>query len=167
MKFTFALVLAFFATPLCATIPDAYKPIVVKAPFSLSSRVFDLTQAVDRARAENKPLYIYLGADDCLPCGDYYRFLENNHDALREAFARVVLVDIRSWLRVTVMEFKVGERRFSFDEFKALVGDKSKGSLTYPYFWLLTPELKQIKQLPRGSRHYMPVDKQLNILRLP
>lgn len=158
--------LVFCATNAVAKIPAEYQPVVVEAPFSFSERVFDLSSAVDVAARGGKPLYIYLGAEDCPPCREYNTFLQRNRVELKEPFERVVIVDIRTWLKGPALVFKVGEKRYSFSEFKALVGD-TNNPLSYPYYWLLSPSLRQLKQLPVGSRHYMPVEKQLEVLRVP
>jgi thiol-disulfide isomerase/thioredoxin len=161
-----ALVFALWTLHARAEIPDGYKPIIVKPPFSFSERLIDLSVAMEKANSEKKPLYIYLGAGDCPPCREYEFFLSKNLPALKESFDRVIVVDIRTWLKGPDLIFKVGEKRYSLAEFKTLVGDKNK-LLTYPYFWYISPELKQLKQLPRGSRNYLQVADQLEILRLP
>lgn len=162
-----AFALLSFQPVATAEIPAEYRPIVVEAPFSFFSRVFDLTSAVDKAKEENKPLYIYLGAGNCPPCRFYGHFLEKNSAALKDTFDRLVVVDIRTpQIRGPKLVFKVGENQYSFEDFKSLVGDKNN-QLTYPYFWYVSPELKQIKQLPRGSDNYLTVEKQLEILALP
>ncbi|MEK7436484.1 MAG: thioredoxin family protein [Pseudomonadota bacterium] len=166
MRIVAVLLLTLGASLAAADIPVEYNPLVVEAPFSFSERVFDLTSAVDRANRENKPLYIYLGADDCPPCKAYSAFLQKNRELLKASFDRVIFVDIRTWLKGPALVFKIGGNRYSLAKFKALVGDANR-SLTYPYFWLLTPSLRQVKQLPLGTANYMPVDKQIEILRLP
>src|SRR5262245_20738507 len=147
-----------------AKIPGEYAPVIVEAPFSFSERAFDLTPAIARARQEARPLFIYLGAADCPPCHSYSIFLVKNREQLKESFERVIVVDIRTWLKGPALIFKVDDKRHSFAEFKALVGDRNK-ILTYPYFWLLTPDLKQIKQLPQGSANYLSVEKHVELLR--
>lgn len=161
-----AFTLAVSAFHVRAEIPEEYHPIVVKPPFSFSERLIDLSAIVEKANFQNKPLYIYLGAEDCPPCRTYKNFLSGNHPALKEAFERVILVDVRTWLKGPELVFKVGEKRYSFNEFNALVGDNHK-FLTYPYFWFISPSLKQLKQLPQRSLDYLKVDKQLEILHIP
>lgn len=158
-----AFVLAILSTHAHADIPDEYKPIVVKPPFSFSERLLDISMAVERASAENKPLYIYLGASDCPPCRDYENFLSKNFPVLKEAFSQAIVVDIRTWLKGPDLVFKIGEKRYSFTEFKTLVGDTNK-VLTYPYYWYISPTMKQLKQLPRGMRHYTQIASQIDIL---
>lgn len=159
-------VLVIFASSTFAKIPSAYRPIIVEPPFSFSERVVDLTDAIAKANRESKPLYVYLGAEDCPPCREYTAFLDKNLESLKDAFDRVVIVDVRTWLKGPKLIFKAGDKRYSFEEFTAAVGDKNK-ILTYPFYWLLSPALQQIKQLPQGARHYLNVEKQLEILRLP
>ena len=161
-----AFVFALWSFHANAEIPEEYRPIVVTPPFSLTERLVDLSNVIEKARSENKPLYIYLGAEDCPPCREYKKFLSRNHSELEEAFARVIVVDIHTWLKGPDLVFKIGEKRYSFNEFNVLVGDSTK-FLTYPYFWFVSPALRQLKQLPQRSRDYLQVDKQLELLRIP
>ena len=135
--------LALWALHARAEIPEEYQPIIIKPPFSFSERLIDLSVAVEKANSDNKALYIYLGAEDCPPCRTYKNFLFENRSALKEAFDNVILVDIRTWLKGPTLIFKVGEKKYSFAEFNALVGDNNK-SLSYPYFWFISPTLKQL-----------------------
>jgi hypothetical protein len=48
-------------------------------------------------------------------------------------------------------------------EFKKLIGD-SESVLTYPAWWLLTPEAHQLRQLPHGSTHYMNLKNDIQLL---
>ena len=160
------LMLLSLASSAGAKVPQAYQAIAVEAPFSFSERMFDLTEAVALARKEQKPLYIYVGAADCPPCRAYEIFLQQHHAELAAAFGKVVLVDLRTWLRGPDIYIKVDQIRYSLQEFKALVGDKNR-SWSYPYFWLLQPTLVKVKQLPRGSANYLSVEQQLEILRIP
>ena len=129
----------------------------------MSERLFDLTPAVNKAKADNKRLFIYLGANDCPPCKVFSQFLSENEQALKPALAGVVLVDIRTWLKGSRIVFKVGDVRYVFSEFKATVGDKNT-VLTYPYYWLLTPELTQVRQLSRKPSDYTSVESLLSVL---
>jgi len=147
-----------------AAIPNEYTPVVVEAPFSLRERVFDLMPAVETSRKTGKPLFIYLGAKDCPPCLEYKRFLSSHHAELNSAFSGLIVVDIRTWLRGPAMYLKVDDKRLTFNQFKILVGDTSK-PLVFPSFWLLTPELKQLKQLPSGVKDYLSVNQHLEILK--
>lgn len=149
-----------------AAVPDEYHPLIVMAPASETERLFDITAAVDLARAEGKPLYLYLGAEDCGPCKVYSKFLRDNEAELLAGFKKVVLVDIRTSIRGADVVFKVGSRRYTLAEFKAVVGDKNR-SLTYPYFWMVSADLKMVKEMPWGSGNYMPVRRQLEVLQVP
>lgn len=160
-----ALCLASACLSAAAQIPDSYRPMVIEPPLSLSARVIDLTPAVDRARREGKPLYLYLGARDCPPCKAYTGFLQANREALQPAFDQVVVADVRTWLRGPALVFKIGEQHYTAAEFKALVGDVNQG-LSYPSYWLLTPQLRQVRQFPKGGG-LETVAQQLEALRLP
>ena len=149
-----------------AAIPGELNPLVVEAPFSFFVREFDLTKAFEKAKAENKPMFIYLDAVDCPPCKDYSEFLGRNLEQLKPHFDKVVLVDIRTTLRGSKLSFRIRDRRYSFDEFKSLVGDRNDG-MAYPYFWLIAPSGRQVKQLPRGSANYTQLDKHIQILQTP
>ena len=166
LRFALLVSLALFVWPALAKIPTQYEPVVIEAGFSFTKREFNLTAAVDRSKREGKPLYVYLGAEDCPPCKVYHQFLLENRESLSQSFSNVIVVDIRTWLNGPPLYFKVAEKSYSFEEFKLLVGDKNK-ALTYPYYWLLDPGLIQVKQLPQGSLHYMPLEKQIKILSIP
>jgi hypothetical protein len=76
------VVLALAQAPMAAAqIPDAFRPMVVEPPMSLTERRFDLTAAIQRARAEKKLLFVYLGARDCPYCVQYEKFLRANTEA--------------------------------------------------------------------------------------
>ena len=147
-----------------ATIPGEFNPMVVEAPFSFFVREFDLTAAFEKARSENKPMFIYLDAWDCPPCNVYAAFLRKNIDALKPYFDRVLTVDIRTSLRGSTMSFKIRDKSYSFEEFKRLVGDSNQG-LVFPYFWLISPSGRQVRQLPRGVSNYTEVDRHIQILK--
>ena len=159
MKLSLALAaLMACASAVRAEIPDSYKPLVVEPPFSFTERVFDLTAAVARAQSEAKPLFVYVGAYDCPPCKDYKRFLQEHRTELEPAFQKVVVVDIRTWLKGPKLVFKIADKQYTLDEFRTLVGDRNK-IFTYPYYWILSSEPKQLRQLPLGSRYYMDVER--------
>jgi thioredoxin-related protein len=149
-----------------AAIPNDYAPVVVEAPFSLRERVFDITPALETAKSTGKPIFLYLGAKDCPPCLDYKRFLSDHRSELKEAFSEVVVVDIRTWLRGPSMSLKIKDQSLTFNQFKTLVGDTSK-TLVFPSFWLLSPELKQLKELPSGVKAYLNVSQHLELLKIP
>ena len=112
-------------------------------------------------------MYLYLSATDCPNCVEYQNFLKRHYPELCEAFGRVIFVDVRvGSMKGPQLTYRIGEKNYSHAQFKALVGD-SNGGLWYPSFWLLTPELKQIRQFSYGTRAAMPVAKQLEVLSLP
>jgi thioredoxin-related protein len=166
MRQILAVWMCFFVFSTQAAIPSDYSPVVVEAPFSLRERVFDLTPAIEMARKAGKPLLLYLGATDCPPCVEYKRFLSSHRSELKEAFSEFVVIDIRTWLRGPTMYLKVEDKRLTFNQFKTLVGDTSK-TLVFPSFWMLSPELKQLKQLPSGVKDYLNVNLHLDILKIP
>ena len=53
---------------------------------------FDLSAAIERARRENKRLYLYLSASDCPFCRKYEAFLDRHADELLAHFAKDYLV---------------------------------------------------------------------------
>jgi len=148
----------------CAAVPAELHPLVVEAPFSFFVREFDLTKAFEKAKAQDKPMFIYLDARDCPPCQEYSKFLSANLERLKPHFEKVVLVDIRTTLRGSTLSFRIRDRNYSFEEFKSLVGD-SNIELSYPYFWLISPAGHQVRQLPRGSSNYTEVEKHIEILK--
>ena len=139
-----------------ADIPASYQPVVPQPAFSFTQRLFDLTPAFEQARAQNKPVFVYLGASDCPPCVDYTKFLDKQRDALKTAFDGVVLVDLRTWLRGPTVKLALDGKQYTVTEFKAMVGDQNPG-FSYPWFWLLSPSGKQQRQLPYGLDAYMTV----------
>lgn len=166
MRKILAVWMGLFVFTTQAAIPSDYSPVVVEAPFSLRERVFDLTPAVASSKTSGKPLFIYLGAKDCPPCIEYKRFLSRHQAELKSAFSEVIVVDIRTWLRGPTMYLTVDDKRMTFNQFKTLVGDTSK-TLVFPSYWLLSPELKQLKQLPSGVADYLNVNLHLDILKIP
>jgi thioredoxin-related protein len=165
MRQLLLVLIGFLVLSANAAIPDDYTPVVVEAPFSLRERVFDLMPAIESSRKTGKPLFIYLGAKDCPPCLQYKKFLASHRSELKEAFSELVVVDIRTWLRGPTMYVKFDDKRLTFNQFKTLVGDTSK-NLVFPSFWLLSPELKQIKELPSGVKDFLSVDQHLEILKI-
>lgn len=133
-----------------AGIPDELHPIVVKPPFSFSQRLVDLTVAFQTAKEEHKPMLIYLGAEDCPPCKAYTEFLKSSSEALRPSFDKVVLVDIRTWLKGADFQFKIGEKSYTQAEFKTWLNDKNK-SFRFPSFWLVWPEGEKAPLIQIGT----------------
>lgn len=147
-----------------AAVPAELNPLVVEAPFSFFVREFDLTKAFEKAKAENKPMFIYLDAQDCPPCQEYSKFLSMNLERLKPHFDKLVLVDIRTTLRGSTLSFRIRDKNYSFEAFKSLVGDNNVG-MTYPYYWLISPAGYQVRQLPRGSGNYTELERHIEILK--
>jgi thioredoxin-related protein len=163
-----ALLLA-AAVSAAAGLPPAYKATVLQPQGVPDRYEFDLTAALERARAENKRLYIYLGANDCPFCRKYEAFLEANAAALAPHFAKDYLVyDIRSTLKVQAdrLRFRIGERSWSYKEFMTHLGDERVRALVYPSVWLLDGQGKPLMQMPAGTGTFETVPEQLEILRL-
>lgn len=159
-------VLCLSAQLVFAEIPDAFQPLIVKPPFSFSERLVDLTPAFERAKQRNKPMLIYLGAADCGPCKKYTLFLDQHKDELLGPLADVVLVDIRTWLRGPDLKFQVYDKKYTVDEFVAGTGD-SRRCDGYPWWWFLNPDGKQVRQLPKGSRHFASVESHIRLIKIP
>jgi thiol-disulfide isomerase/thioredoxin len=152
MGSTIRIALAAFvlhALPAGAEIPAAYAPMAVEAPFAFTERCFDLTPALERARAEKKLVLVYLGASNCPYCKQYERFLGANRDALAPVYSQLVVADIRTHLTGPDVYFQVGKRKYSFKEFNALVGD-GNGRVTYPRYWLITADMKPAEEASLG-----------------
>jgi len=148
-----------------AEIPESYKPAVIKPPFSMSERLIDLTPVLEKAKSEGKPILLYMGAQDCPPCRQYEQFLSHHQSELAAVYAPWMVVDVRSWLKGPKLIFRAGDKRYTLDEFKAVIGDKNK-VFTWPYWWAITPELRQIRQFPQGSKHFLDVENQKVLLRV-
>ncbi len=150
-------------------LPSAYGAMIIE-PTGLPQRAeFDLSAAVQRAKRDNKRLYLYLGANDCRYCRNYEAFLAENAKELTPYFARdYLLVDLRSSLTVlaTALVIKVGERSWSYTEFQRAIGDERARMLVYPTVWLLNADLKPLLQMPSGAGTFQTVAEQLEILRL-
>ena len=149
-----------------ADIPDTYSPLPVEAPFAFTERVFDLTPAIERARAEGKLLFVYFGAKNCPYCKEYEIFLQKNREALGPVYAQHVVADVRTYLTGPDVFFKVGKRKYSFREFASVAGDLH-GKTTYPRFWLLTADLKPARKLPQGSKPYGNLEEHKRLLSRP
>ena len=151
-------------------IPGAYSPIVIE-PSGLPERAeFDLTAAAARARAENKRLYVYLGAHDCSYCRKYEAFLEQNAAELVPQFAAhdFLIVDLRSALSVTskALFIRMGDKRLPYLDFQRSIEDARTRMLVYPNVWVLDADLKPLMQMPTGAGTFQTVPEQLEILRL-
>ncbi len=150
-------------------LPARYDATVVQ-PQGLPERwEFDLGPALERARAENKRLYVYLGANDCPFCRKYEAFLDKNADALLPHFRRDwLLYDLRSSLKVQAdrLHFRIGAQSWSYAEFMKKLGDERVRQLVYPSVWLLDGEGRTLMQMPAGTGTFETVPEQLEILRL-
>ena len=152
-----------------AGIPAAYAPIVVQPVVQSGRHEFDLTPALERARRENKRLYVYLGANDCPYCRRYEDFLEQNAAVLAPQFAAQYRVaDLRSALMVTAsrLYIRLGDRSLPYAEFQRSIGDERARMLVYPSVWLLGPDARPLMQMPAGNGTFQTVPEQLEILRL-
>ncbi len=147
-----------------AAIPPEYDAIAIKAPFSFSERAFDLTPVIQKARAENKNVFLYLGGADCPPCKEYEFFLQKNFDSLKDSFSKVVIGDIQTWIRGPDIYFLIDGQKLSLSDFKQKVGDVNKRTL-YPSYWILGKDLRQIRQLPTGNREFLDVDNHKKFLK--
>lgn len=152
-----------------AGIPPEYAPIVVQ-PTGLPERYeFDLNPALARARAENKRLYVYLGASNCPFCRRYEAFLALNAAVLTPHFKKdYLLVDLRSNLSVTArrLYIRAGGRSLPYAEFQRAIGDERERMLVYPSVWLLDQQARPLMQMPAGAGTFETVPEQLEILRL-
>jgi thiol-disulfide isomerase/thioredoxin len=146
-----------------AEIPPDYKPVVAPTVSNRTDTLVDLTGAVAIAERENKPLFIYSGASDCGPCHDYEQFLRKNWDRLHPSFEKVVVVDIRTTLGAPRPTYKVGDKLYNHGQFVELIGDSDKGRY-YPRFWLVSPQLKQLKQVRRGKGTFSNVERHIEFL---
>ncbi len=153
-----------------AALPTAYAPIVVDARGAPERAEFDLTAAFDRARRENKRLYLYLGARDCAFCRRYEAFLAQNAKTLAPRFAGLgyILVDLRSALSVQAKDlyFRIGTRSLAYADYMRELGDERMRLLVYPSVWLLHAGGRPLMQMPAGTGTFETVDEQLEILRL-
>jgi len=163
-KILLLLKLSLFSSVVFAGIPSEYNAIQVKSPSSFTERVFDLTKAIDKAKSENKNLFIYLGAEDCPPCKEYEFFLRKNHAQLREDFSKLIIVDIKTWLRGPKIFVKINDEKIFINDFKERIGDKTK-SVLFPSYWIIDNELKMIRQLPQGNTEFLDVERHRRLIR--
>lgn len=157
------LKLYLFSSAVFAGIPSEYNAIQVKSPFSFNERVFDITEAIDKAKSEDKNLFIYLGAEDCPPCKEYESFLRKYQVQLKDDFSRLVVVDIKTWLRGPKIYIKINNEKIFINDFKVRIGDKTK-SLRFPSYWIVDSELKMIRQLPQGNTEFLDVERHRRLI---
>jgi thiol-disulfide isomerase/thioredoxin len=165
-----ALLLLVALTDASAGIPEPYAAIVVEPSIEGRRHHFDLNPALERARAENKRLYVYLGARDCPYCRKYEAFLNANAAELVPHFIaeRYLVVDLRSALSVRsdMLFIKAGESSRVYVDFQTSIGDERTRQVVYPSVWLLDANLKPLMQMPAGTGTFETVEEQLEILRL-
>jgi thioredoxin-related protein len=164
-----ALALLIAATHAAAGFPAGYKPNVIQPAGLPEHWEFDLTAALARAKAENKRLYLYLGANDCPFCRKYEAFLDANSGALAPHFAKDYLVyDLRSTLKAQSdkLRFRIGKQSWAYKDFMTHLGDERVRALVYPSVWLLNGDGRNLMQMPAGTGTFETVPEQLEILRL-
>lgn len=150
-------------------LPPRYGATVIAPQGTPERWEFDLGAMLQRAQAEKKRLYVYLGANDCPFCRKYEAFLDKNADALLPHFAKDwLLVDLRSSLKVQAdrLRFRVGAQSWSYVEFMNKLGDERVRQLVYPSVWLLDGDGRTLMQMPAGTGTFETVPEQLEILRL-
>lgn len=149
-------------------LPSAYSAVVIE-PTGMPARVeFDLSAMQSRAQRDNKPLYVYLGANDCAYCRKYEAFLDKNATELVPHFQKYIVVDLRSSLSYPQGKVfvRVGASSLPYAEFQRSIGDERARMLVYPSVWLFDPRLKPLMQMPAGTGTFQTVPEQLEILRL-
>ncbi|NJD36268.1 MAG: thioredoxin family protein [Betaproteobacteria bacterium] len=154
--------------PAQAGIPAPFAPVVIQPVGAPGRAEFDLTAVLERARRENKWLYVYLGASDCPYCRKYEAFLEKNAVELVPHFSRYIVVDLRSSLSVTTdaLFIRIADTSRPYVEFQKSIGDERTRTVVYPSVWLLDGKPKPLMQLPAGTGTFQTVAEQLEILRL-
>lgn len=161
--------LAASATAVAAGLPPAYGAVVLPPRGGPERTEFDLTAVRDRARQENKRLYVYLGASDCRYCRQYEAFLEKNARELVPRFAaKYIVVDLRSSLSVPAshLYFRVGGSVWPYGEFQRSIGDERSRLLVYPTVWLFDADLRPLMQMPSGAGTFQTVQEQIEVLDL-
>ena len=165
-----ALLLAGALPAAAEGIPAAYKPVVILPSGEPGKTEFDLTAVAERAKRENKRLYVYLGAKDCAYCRKYESFLEKNARELAPQFTahQYLVVDLRSELSVSQdkLFIRAGDASRPYAEFQNAIGDARARMLVYPLVWVFDANLKPLMQMPAGTGTFQTVPEQLEILRL-
>jgi hypothetical protein len=152
-----------------AGIPPVYAPMVVLPTGMPAHYEFDLSAALARARAENKRLYVYLGADNCPFCHQYEAFLARYAAELAPQFARdYLVVDLRSTLSASTRRvyLRIGDVSLPYTDFQRQIGDQRTRQLVYPSIWLLDGQARPLMQMPAGTGTFETVAEQLDILAL-
>jgi thioredoxin-related protein len=164
-----AIALAISSAAAVAGVPAPYAPMVVQPAGTPERWEFDLTAALDRAKRENKRLYVYLGADNCPFCRRYEAFLAANAAELKPHFAKDwLVVDLRSTLSAQApkLHLRIGDKVLPYAEFQRSIGDERARQLVYPSVWLFDATAKPLMQMPAGTGTFETVPEQLEILRL-
>lgn len=167
----FALALLALPAVASAGIPSAYSPIVIEAAGLPGRAEFDLDPALQRARRENKRLYVYLGASDCAYCRRYEAFLQQHAAELAPRFGSsgYLVVDLRSNLRYgsqVPLYLKADGRSLPYVDFQQAIGDERARRLVYPSVWLFDGRGKPLMQMPAGTGTFQTVPEQIEILDL-
>jgi thiol-disulfide isomerase/thioredoxin len=152
-----------------AVFPAPYQPMVIKPSGGPERFEFDLTAALAQAKAQNKRLYVYLGASDCPYCRKYEAFLNKNASELVPHFAKdYLVVDLQSQLSANAAKLfvRVGNSSLPYADFQRSIGDERARQLVYPSVWLLDGKAKPLMQMPAGTGTFETVSEQLEILRL-
>jgi thioredoxin-related protein len=152
-----------------AGVPARYSPTEIKPTGTPQRYEFDLTAALERAKRENKRLYLYLGAHDCAFCRKYEAFLDKNAAELAPHFAKDWIVyEMRSSLSVQAdrLWFRIGDKALPYADFLRGLGDERARQLVYPSVWLFDGQGKTLMQMPAGTGTFETVPEQLEILRL-
>jgi thioredoxin-related protein len=146
----------------------AYQAVVVEPTGGPARAEFDLRPAIERARREQKSLYIYLGADDCRYCRRYEAFLEQHVGELLPHFAGYLIVDLRSSLKIhaPALFIRTNLGNLAYADFQRAIGDQRARVLVYPTVWLLDADVQPLMQMPAGAGTFQTVPEQLEILRL-
>ena len=166
---TLAALLGLASLAAGAGVPARYAPTEIKPGGTPQRYEFDLTAALERARRENKRLYLYLGASDCAFCRKYEAFLDKNAAELAPHFAKDWIVyEMRSSLSVQAdrLWFRVGNKALPYADFLRTLGDERARQLVYPSVWLFDGQGKTLMQMPAGTGTFETVPEQLEILRL-
>lgn len=167
-----AVVLALLAGAALAAqagVPARYSPTEIKPAGTPQRYEFDLTAAIERARRENKRLYLYLGANDCAFCRKYEAFLDKNAAELAPHFARDWIVyEMKSSLSIQAdrLWFRIGDKALPYADFMRTLGDERARQLVYPSVWLFDGHGKTLMQMPAGTGTFETVPEQLEVLRL-
>ncbi|MBK1687201.1 thioredoxin domain-containing protein [Rubrivivax gelatinosus] len=164
-----SLPLALAAVGAVAGVPVAYAPVVVQPRAVDGHQEYDLRPALERARRENRRLYVYLGAHDCGFCRRYERFLEQHAAELVPEFNKGwIVVDLRSSLATgaTRLWLQTGPQALAYGDFQRALGDERARQLIYPSVWLLDGQARPLMPMPAGTGTFETVPEQLEILRL-